>query len=170
MNIRQCNLSDAKDICDIYNYYIEHTVITFEEDVLSEAVIADRISNTLKNYPWLVLENNQGKLLGYAYATQWAERSAYKNTVEITVYLHHKESGNGYGAALYKVLLAKLSYLGFHTVVATIALPNEGSIKLQEAFGFKKVSHFSEVGRKFNRWVDVGHWQLSLTNRLLSKN
>mgnify|MGYP003388939064 CR=1 FL=1 len=169
MNIRPCSLSDAKDICDIYNYYIEHTVITFEEKTVSETIISERITNNTKHYPWLVLENASG-LVGYAYATKWAERSAYKNTVEITVYLHHKESGNGYGSALYKTLLAKLSSLGFHTVVATIALPNEGSVKLQEAFGFTKVSHFSEVGRKFNRWVDVGHWQLSLMNRSVSKN
>jgi len=162
MNIRPCLQSDGKAICDIYNYYIEHTVITFEETLVTESDICQRIESYTKDYPWLVLENENGIVVGYAYAAKWAQRSAYKNTVEITVYLHHKESGKGYGAALYKTILSALSASGFHIVVAAIALPNKASVKLQESFGFEKVAHFKEVGRKFDQWVDVGFWQINL--------
>jgi L-amino acid N-acyltransferase YncA len=162
MNIRECKHSDSKAICEIYNYYIEHTVITFEEQPVTECVMAERINTYRQDHPWLVLEDKSGVVVGYAYAAKWAERSAFRNTAEITVYLHHEQSGKGYGAALYKKILSELSALGFHMVVATIALPNAASVKLQESFGFNKVSHFKEVGYKFNRWIDVGHWQTNL--------
>jgi L-amino acid N-acyltransferase YncA len=162
MNIRQCLQSDSQAICDIYNYYIEHTAITFEEEPLSENIMSQRIKSYTKDYPWLVVENVSSVVVGYAYAAKWAERSAYKKTAEITVYLHHKESGKGYGSAIYKEILSILSASDFHVVVAAIALPNEGSVKLQESFGFTKVAHFKEVGRKFNSWIDVGYWQIKL--------
>ena len=162
MNIRPCNQNDTPAICDIYNHYIKHTVITFEETLVSEAVMAKRIQSISKNFPWLVIENNNHQVVGYAYANTWSERSAYKHTAEITVYLHHQASGNGYGSKLYSALLDQLKQADFHTVMAGIALPNEASIKLHEAFGFSKVAHFKEVGRKFDRWLDVGSWQLHL--------
>ncbi|BCE00135.1 hypothetical protein TYM08_P0198 [Marinicellulosiphila megalodicopiae] len=124
----------------------------------------DRIKTYTKTHPWLVLENELGEVAGYAYAAKWQPRSAYKQTCEITVYLDKDQSGYGYGSALYKALLPLLKTSGFHTVVAGIALPNEASVKLQESFGFKKVTHFQQVGRKFDRWIDVGHWQLLLND------
>ncbi|WP_022940505.1 GNAT family N-acetyltransferase [Psychromonas hadalis] len=162
MNIRQCLQSDAYAICEIYNYYVEQSVVTFDEKRISESDMRQRIKSYSKDYPWLVIENGKGVVVGYAYATKWAERSAYKNTAEITVYLHHLASGKGYGTLLYKAILARLKASGFHVVVATIALPNEASIKLQESFGFSKVAHFKEVGCKFDRWIDVGYWQVKL--------
>lgn len=165
MNIRKCLNSDAKAICNIYNYYIEHTVITFEEEPVSEAIISQRITSYTQRYPWLVIESASGDVVGYAYASKWAERSAFKKTVEITVYLHHGESGKGYGSKLYQAILSTLSMLGFHVVIAAITLPNEASVKLQESFGFSKVAHFKEVGHKFGAWLDVGYWQIKLNNR-----
>ena len=162
MKIRHSVNSDSESICAIYNHYIENTIITFEEEKVTPAVMSQRIASYSKNFPWLILENDQGFTVGYAYAAKWAERSAYKNTVEITVYLDHTESGKGYGSQLYKALLSQLSKAGFHTVIAVIALPNAASVKLQESFGFTKVGHFSEVGRKFDQWVDVGYWQVKL--------
>lgn len=102
-------------------------------------------------------------IVGYAYATKWKERAAYKNSVEVTVYLDHTQSGGGYGKALYAKLLESLVNMGCHVVLGGIALPNEASVGLHEYFGFKKVAHFSEVGFKLNRWVDVGYWQ-KITN------
>ncbi|MEI6896717.1 MAG: N-acetyltransferase family protein, partial [Psychromonas sp.] len=100
--------------------------------------------------------------LGYAYATNWASRSAFKNSVEITVYLHHQQGGNGYGRMLYDKLIPLLSAGGFHVAIAAISLPNQASIKLHEYLGFTQVAHFKEIGHKFERWIDVGHWQLIL--------
>ncbi|MES2676209.1 MAG: N-acetyltransferase family protein [Pseudomonadota bacterium] len=158
MNIRSCESRDVEKICGIYNYYINNTVITFEETPLTMSEMANRIQTYTKLYPWLVCEV-EGKIVGYAYASKWKERSAYKNTAEITVYLENGLSRKGYGKALYSALLELLQQANCHVVLGCIAIPNEASERLHEYFGFKKVAHFSEVGRKFEQWVDVGYWQ-----------
>lgn len=158
MIIRAYGTKDAVKICEIYNYYIANTVITFEENPLSPFDMSARIEAYTKLYPWLVCEVN-GVVVGYAYATKWKERAAYKNSVEITVYLDHTQSANGYGKALYSKLLESLQNMDCHVVLGGIALPNEASVGLHEYFGFKKVAHFEEVGFKLGRWVDVGYWQ-----------
>lgn len=164
MNIRQCTKNDSHAICDIYNYYIENTIVTFEEALLTSEHILQRIASYTEQFPWLVLEDDKGVVVGYAYANQWAGKSAFKNSVEITVYLHHTAGGKGYGTALYKQLLSLLADANFHVAIAAISLPNEGSIKLHEAFGFKQVGHFAQVGRKFDQWIDVGYWQIMLND------
>lgn len=161
MNIVDCSEAHYQRICDIYNYYIEHTVISFEECVLSADDIRIRVENYSKKHPWLVALVDD-KVVGYAYATQWQSRSAYRVSVEISCYLDHRHTGHGYGKQLYRELLQRLKTLGCHVVIAGIALPNEASVKLQAAFGFEKVAHFREVGYKHQRWVDVGYWQLIL--------
>jgi len=158
MIIRAYETKDAANICEIYNHYIANTVITFEENPLSSIDMAARIEAYTKLYPWLVCEVN-GVVVGYAYATKWKERTAYKNSVEVTVYLDHTQSGKGYGKALYSNLLESLQNMNCHVVLGGIALPNEASVGLHEYFGFKKVAHFEEVGFKLGRWVDVGYWQ-----------
>jgi len=156
--IRACELKDIPQICEIYNYYISNTVITFEETPLTVAEMSARIESYTKLYPWLVCEV-EGSVVGYAYASKWKERSAYKKTAEATVYLKNGLSGKGYGKALYSALLDALKALDCHVVLGCIALPNEASVGLHESFGFNKVAHFTEVGRKFSQWVDVGYWQ-----------
>jgi len=83
-------------------------------------------------------------------------------SVESTVYVAASHEGRGIGTALYTALLADLRARGMHMVVGGIALPNDGSVKLHEKFGFKKVAHFEHAGTKFDRWIDVGYWQLFL--------
>jgi phosphinothricin acetyltransferase len=158
VNIRNFEQKDVEQICEIYNYYIKNTVITFEESPLAISEMSQRISTYTKLYPWLVCEVD-GELIGYAYASKWKERSAYKNTAEVTIYLKHGLSRKGYGKALYASLLRVLKELNCHVILGCIALPNESSEKLHEYFGFVKIAHFSEVGRKFDQWVDVGYWQ-----------
>lgn len=157
MEIRACEKKDINCICDIYNYYIKYTVITFEESLVSREDMAHRVSTYMQHFPWLVCEVD-GEVVGYAYATKWQARSAYKNSVEVTVYVKHGKIGQGYGQGLYKKLLQSLSG-NCHAIIAGIALPNEDSIRLHEKFGFEKVAHFKEVGQKFGRWIDVGYWQ-----------
>lgn len=163
MNIVDCSEEHYQRICDIYNYYIENTVISFEEDKLNKADIKKRVENYTQKHPWLVGTVGE-KMIGYAYATSWQSRCAYRETVEISCYLDHRQTGKGYGKQLYEVLLDRLKKLECHIVIAGIALPNEASVKLQEAFGFEKVAHFKEVGFKHDRWIDVGYWQLGLNN------
>lgn len=158
MEVRLITPNDTAAICAIYNHYIEHTVITFEEIPLTVAQMQERITAYTQLYPWLVCED-AGEIVGYAYASKWKERSAYKHTAEVTVYLKHNATQKGYGSALYEELIAQLKAKGCHVLLGCIAIPNEPSAKLHERFGFKQIAHFTEVGRKFERWLDVGYWQ-----------
>jgi phosphinothricin acetyltransferase len=159
--IRPASVSDAARIRAIYNHYIAATTITFEEDAVSEAEMAQRIADVGATLPWLVLEVD-GQVAGYAYATKWRVRPAYRHSVESTIYLDQAYAGRGLGRVLYGALLDELRQRGLHLVIGGIALPNKASARLHEALGFRKVAHFSEVGRKFERWVDVGYWELKL--------
>jgi phosphinothricin acetyltransferase len=163
MDVRACESEDIAAICAIYNHFIKNTTITFEEEALAVVDMRARIEAYQKIYPWLV-GCHQGSVVGYAYATRWKERTAYRNTAESTIYVKPDAAGNGYGKALYSALLESLFKTGCHVVLGCIALPNDASVGLHESFGFRKVAHFSEVGRKFGQWLDVGYWQLQLSS------
>ena len=157
--IRQAYVDDAAAIAAIYNHYISHTVVTFEEDTLSMPDMRDRIVQTLaQGLPWLVAER-EGEVTGYAYASKWLGRCAYRYSLEVTVYIAPTATGSGLGTKLYEALFDELRGGSFHVAIAGIALPNDPSIALHEKLGMEKVAHFSEVGFKFNRWIDVGYWQ-----------
>ncbi len=154
--------SDAAQICEIYNHYIDTSVISFESTAVSTAEMCSRITTIEQlNLPWLVARD-AGEVVGYAYATQWKARHAYRYCVEISIYLAPNTKAKGIGSALYEALFASLRKLDVHAVMACIALPNAHSIALHEKFGMRKVAHFEEVGYKFDRWLDVGYWQVNL--------
>ena len=155
--IRIVTPPDALAIAEIYNFYILNTIITFEMEVVTPEEIDARIEKYLKIGPYLVYEEND-EVLGYAYLSNFRERKAYENTVESTIYLKNGLGGKGLGFQLYSELFSQAASK-YHTFVAGISLPNEGSIRLHEKCGFKKVGHFAEVGRKFDQWIDVGFWQ-----------
>lgn len=153
---------DAQAIVDIYNHYVENTVITFEENIITVNEMVERIEAvTDLNLPWLVIKENN-ILLGYAYATPWKVRSAYRYSVEATVYLTPKAQGKGLGTQLYKALFSELKQKSIHSVLGGITLPNPASIALHEKLGMTKVAHFHQIGRKFEQWLDTGYWQLTL--------
>ncbi len=118
-----------------------------------------RIKMIIKNYPYLVCEENDD-IIGYAYAAQYKPRSAYKHSVEVSVYVKSNLKRKGIGKILYERLFDELSKTDIHAIIAGIALPNQASTKLHENFGFKKIAHFREVGWKFNKWIDVAYWKL----------
>jgi phosphinothricin acetyltransferase len=157
--IRPATQEDAAAICRIYNYYVLNTTISFEEEAVSDSVMAGRISGG--TLPWLVAEQD-GAVLGYAYATPWRVRPAYRHAVESSVYLLHGSAGRGLGRQLYVALLAALRGRGLHCVIGGVAQPNPASVALHEALGFRQVALFEEVGFKHGRWIDVGYWQLKL--------
>ena len=157
--IRIVKPEDAGDIAEIYNHYILNSTITFEEIPVTVEEMGERIKSINSGFPWIVYENDR-QILGYAYACKWKPRSAYKHSVESTVYLRHDKFKKGLGFLLYSELIRRLVMLDFHTVIGGIALPNEASIALHEKLGFKKVAHFKEVGFKFDQWIDVGYWEL----------
>jgi len=161
LHTRPVQLVDAKQICEIYNHYISNTTVTFEEEPIEASLMAQRIGTITPQYPWLIGEI-EGKIIGYAYATKWKERSAYRHTVESTIYLKHDLCGNGFGKILYGQLVQLLQNQGCHAILGCIATPNRPSEALHEHFGFEKVAHFCEVGRKFNQWLDIGYWQKNI--------
>jgi phosphinothricin acetyltransferase len=161
--IRSVKHSDASRLVDIYNYYIANSTATFETEPVSSEQMISRIKNIEENLlPWLVTEDKNGNILGYAYASKWKERNAYKHSVEITVYLDHNIPAQGLGTQLYTALFGNLKNLDIHAAMAGISLPNEASIALHEKFAMHKVAHFQEVGKKFGKWIDVGYWQVVL--------
>ncbi len=160
--IRAAHSADARQIARIYNFYVENTVITFEEQVVSESEMRTRIDAVKSaNLPWLVMEMD-GCVVGYAYASQWKGRCAYRFSVESSVYVDSAFAGQGTGSLLYQAILEQLRQLSMHAVMGGIALPNAASIGLHEKFGFEKVAHLKEAGFKQQRWVDIGYWQLLL--------
>ena len=158
ITIRHAEISDVPAITSIYNHYIQTSTSTFEETILSEKELAIRLKNISEKYVWLVgLVNNE--VIGYAYAAQWKTRSAYRLTVETSIYLKHGTEGNGYGKALYQELLQQVEELGYKCLIGGISLPNDASIKLHESLGFVKIGQFVKVGLKFGKWIDVGYWE-----------
>lgn len=158
IHIRPANSEDAEAICAIYNYYVTHTAISFEESEVSPSEMSRRIHDVSENFPWLVMERD-GIVDGYAYASKWRTRSAYRFSVEASVYLSPGSTGSGYGASLYENLLDQLTRQGVHAVIAGISLPNDASVRFHEKMGFKKVAQFEQVGFKNQQWADVGYWQ-----------
>jgi len=160
--VRSASVMDAEAIARIYNYYIHDTVITFEEESVSAQVMATRVAEVQGlSLPWLVAEVDNA-LVGYAYATKWKVRSAYRYSVETTVYLEHGCEGHGIGTILYSKLLSILRETGIHVAIGGAALPNGASAALHEKLGFENVATFRQVGFKHGKWVDVAYWQLVL--------
>ena len=159
--IRAAIAKDAKQICDIYNHYVQQTTITFEEQPVAVEEMKQRITEILEDLPWLVWEEDR-TIQGFAYASKWKGRCAYRYSVESTVYVDPNAQGKGIGSKLCRELLHQMRNLGLHTVMAGIALPNHASVALHEKLGFEKIAHFREVGWKFQTWIDVGYWQLIL--------
>lgn len=157
--IRKVKPEDAAAIAEIYNYYILHSIVTFEETVVDAAEIAERIQTNTAKLPWLVFEQD-GQVVGFAYASEWKSRCSYKYSVESTVYLKQGEMGKGIGSKLYNELINQLMKMDLHAIIGGISLPNPGSVALHEKMGFEKVAQFKEVGFKFEKWIDVGYWEL----------
>lgn len=162
MMIRNVKRSDAGRIAEIYNYYIKHTIITFEEETIDADEIERRIKSVQKkNYPYLVYEND-GLLIGYAYLSNWRTRSAYDKTLETSIYLDINHIKKGIGTVLYRQLIEESRKINMHSLIGVISLPNEASQKLHEKLEFQRIGNFKESGLKFNQWIDVEFWQLFL--------
>jgi phosphinothricin acetyltransferase len=160
--LRPATVADAAAIAAIYNHYVLHTVVSFEEEAVSTADMAGRMQEiAAAGLPWFVWEAD-GRVLGYAYASKWKSRCAYRHSVESTVYLDQNATGRGLGTALYTALIAALRERKMHGIIGGVALPNDASVGLHEKLGFKQVAQFKEVGWKFEKWIDVGYWELIL--------
>jgi Sortase and related acyltransferases len=159
--IRMATIADAKEILEIYAPYVKNTAITFEYDVPSLEVFADRMRKILKKYPYIVaLDHHQ--IIGFAYASAFKERAAYDWTVETTIYIRQDYRGKGIGKKLYLTLegiLKRQNVLNLNACIAYTSIENEiltnASTYFHERLGYRKVAHFTKCGYKFGTWYDV---------------
>ena len=153
--------ADATAIATIYAPIVERTPISFETTPPSVEELRRRIRETVPELPWLVCEQDGG-VVGYAYASPYSGRAAYRWTVTVSVYVDSQWRRRGIARGLYTSLVALLRLQGFYTGIAVIALPNEPSVSFHESLGFERVGVYRRIGYKDGAWRDVGHWQLEL--------
>lgn len=158
--IRLARLTDADDIRSIYAPIVRDTAISFEYEVPNVAEMEARLAMVLASKPWLVYED--GRVLGYAYATTFRERAAYNWTVEVSIYVDSSAHGRGIGRQLYATLFDVLRACGYHLVIAGATLPNEASERLHLGMGFREIARYPGVGYKFGKWHDTVFWALPL--------
>jgi phosphinothricin acetyltransferase len=163
VNIRKATINDAGAICNIYNYYVENTALVFETEPISEVEAKRRINDTVNSEHLLYVGEAGDKIIGFYCTYPWNNKyPAYKTTVEESIFLDKEETGKGYGTKLFEHLLKQVDKSAIHVLIASICIPNEACVRLHEKFGFKQISHMKEIGRKFEQWRDIGHWQLIL--------
>src|SRR6476660_7400218 len=152
---------DAAACAEISAPHVESSAVSFEERVPGAEEMAARIERYGAGHAWLVAERD-GEVVGYAYATAFNERPAYRWSASVSVYIDEEARAQGVGRALYEALFDRLRERGFRTACAGITLPNEASVGLHEHLGFELVGVNREIGWKQGAWRDVGWYQLEL--------
>jgi L-amino acid N-acyltransferase YncA len=163
--IRPATPDDAAAIAAIYAPHVLTGTVSFEVEPPDARTMRSRMAASDGLYPWLVATNAEGAaggVLGYAYATKFRERAAYRYVVESSIYVADAAQRQGGGRLLYKALIDTLKAQGFVQAIGAIALPNDASIRLHESVGFRRAGVYREVGYKQGQWIDVGIWQCEL--------
>ena len=161
--IRLAGADDAAAIAAIYRPYVADSWISFEEAAPNAAEIARRMSRPI--HPWLVVEDG-GRIVGFASTSPMRDRAAYRWSVETGLYLAPEAQGRGLGRRLLAAHLDLLERIGFVTIIAGIALPNDASVTLHRKLGFTLAGIERGVGFKHGRWIDVARWQRDLAPRV----
>lgn len=164
MHIRIASREDCSDIAEIYAPIVERSHISFELIPPTADEMAHRMSAALESHVWLVAEE-AGRVNGYAYASKYRDKPAYKWSTETTIYVRDGLRSKGVGRSLYAALLRILSAQNYRRAFAGIALPNQGSVALHEAMGFGHIGTNPEAGFKLDRWHDLGWWSFQLNDR-----
>jgi len=161
MTIRLARLDDAAGVAEIYDPIVTSSPISFEVEAPGAEGMRQRIEETLAFYPWLIDERD-GVVAGYAYATRHSPRAGYAWSVSTSVYVRPAFHRRGVGRALYECLFEILVAQGFVSAYAGITLPNAGSVGLHESVGFTPVGVYRTAGFKDGAWYDVGWWERPL--------
>ncbi len=154
MIIRNAKPEDAAALLDIYTPYITDTIITFETEIPSVEEFQDRIAEVQEKFPYLVAEED-GEILGYAYAHPYYGRSAYAWTAELSIYIRQEARHAGLGTKLYDKLEKQLEAQNVLNFLACISVPNDASIAFHEKRGYELIGQFKKVGYKFKAWHDT---------------
>jgi len=158
VTIRHATLADAEAVLDIYSPYVRDTCITFDTEVPVLSAFVEQMRNVMNSFPFLVCEKD-GRIAGYAYASNFRERAAYKYSASLSVYVASESQRQGIGGALYSYLIDLLTKQGIYTVFASITLPNESSIGLHRSLGFNMAGTYHKVGYKQGKWLDVAWYE-----------
>jgi L-amino acid N-acyltransferase YncA len=159
--IRDATPEDGAACAAIYAPYVTGSATTFEYEPPMPAEMAERIAKAQKDHAWVVAEDD-GRVVGYAYAGRYKERAAYRWACEVSVYLEPGRRRGGTGRALYEALFERLTARGFRTAVAGMTLPNPASEGLHRALGFEPIGVYRSIGWKHGRWHDVAWTQKAL--------
>ena len=164
VSLRAAEVKDCFAICEIYNFYIQNSVVTFDEQTMEVGQWEEKLAYlTKQKLPFIVAETDSGEILGFAYVAPWRQKSAYRTTVEDSIYLRAAATGKRVGTKLLDELLTRSKQAGIKEVVAVISDSGaESSVRLHEQFGFKKQGHLAKVGFKFDRWLGTILMQKSL--------
>ena len=164
VSLRAAEAKDCFAICEIYNFYIQNSVVTFDEQTMGLTQWEEKLAYLDKQkLPFIVAESDSGEILGFAYVAPWRQKSAYRTTVEDSIYLRAAATGKRIGTKLLEELLDLSKKAGIKEVVAVISDSGaESSVRLHERFGFKKQGHLAKVGFKFDRWLGTILMQKSL--------
>lgn len=162
MLVRPVIADDLPAMVEITNWAIEHTAAHFGVEAISVSDLSARWEQTRATYPWYAA-SVEG-VVGYAYASPYQQRAAYRWTAHVSVYVHSDHRERGVGTALYAKLIDTLRAQGFRSLFAGITLPNPASRRLHESFGFEQIGTLKHAGWKLGRWHDTSFWQLSLAD------
>lgn len=162
ITVRLADESDAAAVVELYNWYVTHSTATFQYDPSNLEEMQQNIRGVLARAPFLVAEDAQGRLCGYACAHPLHPRAAYGWCVETTIYCDPHCMGQGVGGKLYRPLLAMLKAQGYRAAAALVTHPNPESEAFHKALGFHKAGVQPRSGYKFGRWLDVQTWWLDL--------
>lgn len=161
MTIRPARESDLAAINSIYNYYVLNSTCTYQEEPTAEGERLAWFRGRGEAHPVLVAESG-GEVVGWASLSPFRDRSAYRHSIEASIYIRDDCRRRGIGKALLVKLIDRARELGHRTIIGGTSAEQEASIRLQESLGFQKVGYFREVGFKFDRWLDVAFYQLVL--------
>lgn len=164
MQIRLATPADVPQLLEIYRPYVETTTITFEYEVPTLEEFAARFHGVTARFPWYVAEEN-GCILGYAYADKAFVRAAYQWDADLSVYLRMDERGRGLGKLLYRQLEQDLTAQGYCTVYALVTGENEASVRFHEAQNYRRVATLPATGFKMGRWLDLYWYQKDLMEK-----
>jgi phosphinothricin acetyltransferase len=159
--IRHASPLDAEACAAIYAPYVTGTAITFETEPPTVDEMAARIESALATHAWMVLEDD-GRVVGYAYAGPMKPRAAYRWSCEVSVYLELGRRRTGGGRALYEALFERLIERGYRTAIAGMTLPNDASVGLHKALGFEPIGTYRDIGWKLGAWRSVAWVQRTL--------
>ncbi|MEV8266623.1 N-acetyltransferase family protein [Microbacterium sp. NPDC076911] len=156
--------ADLPYVREIYNYYVTNSVVTFDEKKWTLAQWREKLEYLRKlDMPFLVAQSPSGQILGYALVQPMSSKSAYRYSVENSIYLGHAAAGKGLGRAMLVALIDACEASGIREMVAIISDRGaEGSIALHQKLGFVEVGRMGRVGRKFGRWLGTIYLQKSL--------